>query len=107
MLNSSELQKRLYDSIRSNKCTNKGCLSNGEDNLEVAWFGKQYDEKCLTCSSCYIMNDEAVRKSIPTAFNVLPLRYGCPDSAPFWQSSHRRPKYTRRRSYRPSGRRLT
>ena len=27
----------------------------------------------VTCSSCFIMNDEAVKKSMPTAFNVLPV----------------------------------
>lgn len=27
----------------------------------------------MTCSSCYLLNDEAIKKSIPASFNVLPL----------------------------------
>lgn len=74
-MSSQEFFKKLEEHIRSSKCSNKGCLSNGKDNMEIVWFGNQYEEKMITCSSCFVMNDEALKKSIPTNQNVLPLRY--------------------------------
>ena len=41
-MNSQELQKKLEESIKSNKCSNKGCLSASSDHLEIVWFGNQY-----------------------------------------------------------------
>lgn len=74
-MNPAELSKKLDESIRAAKCSNKGCLSGGKDNLDIVWFGNQYEQKIITCSSCYVMNDEAIKKSIPTSQNVMPLRY--------------------------------
>lgn len=80
-MNPGELSKKLEESIRTAKCSNKGCLSGGKDNLDIVWFGNQYEQKIITCSSCYIMNDEAIKKSLPTAQNIMPLRYSIYDTA--------------------------
>lgn len=39
----SELYKKLEATIKGVKCKNKGCLSAGNDNLELVWFGEQYE----------------------------------------------------------------
>lgn len=65
--------KNMLDSLKTEKCTRKDCLSDKRGNLEVVWFGKQYDVKEVTCSCCFMLNDEAIKKSIPATFNVLPL----------------------------------
>ena len=69
----TDLHAKLGHLIKDAKCKNKDCLSNGNDNLELVWFGKQYEEKIITCSSCYVMNEEAIKKSLPTSMNVLPV----------------------------------
>lgn len=52
----TDLYLKLHQTIKDAKCKNKDCLSKGNDNLELVWFGKQYEEKIITCSSCYVMN---------------------------------------------------
>jgi hypothetical protein len=75
MINPPELQKKLEESIRAKNCTHKGCLSSGKDALDIVWFGSQFEEKVITCSSCFVLNDEALKKCVPSSFNVVPLRY--------------------------------
>jgi hypothetical protein len=65
--------KNLVESLKTEKCQRKDCLSDNIGNLEVVWFGKQYDTKDMTCSCCYMLNDEAIKKSLPATYNVLPL----------------------------------
>lgn len=73
---SSELSRKLIDQVRANRCSKKGCFSQQRDPLDVVWFGQQYgDSKELTCSACYVCNDEAIKASFPTQINVLPVRY--------------------------------
>jgi hypothetical protein len=73
---SSEQSRKLIEQARAFRCTRKGCLSQQRDPIDVVWFGQQYGEcKEYTCSACYICSDEAVKASLPTALNILPLRY--------------------------------
>lgn len=74
-MNLVEGSKKLEESIKMGKCKNRECLSGGKDNLEIVWFGNQYEQKKITCSSCFVMNDEAIKKSLPTNLNVVPVRY--------------------------------
>jgi hypothetical protein len=70
----ADIEKKLSEIIRSNKCDKKGCLSNNQDNLEVVWFGSKFDKKEITCSSCILMNDLVVGRLEPVAQNILPIR---------------------------------
>lgn len=65
----------MEESLRGARCSSKDCLSSGRDSQEIVWFGVQYEQKKITCSSCFVMNDEAVKKCLPTAVNVMPVRY--------------------------------
>lgn len=102
-MNPSELSKKLEESIRGAKCSNKGCLSGGKDNLDIVWFGNQYEQKIITCSSCYVMNDEAIKKSIPTAQNVMPLRLLNRNVVRSSPNSSARPKRMRNIKAPPNG----
>ena len=71
----SEITRKIVDQVKSSKCGKAHCKSQGRDQLEVVWFGKQYgQQKEVTCSACFICNDEAIKSAIPTQLNVLPLR---------------------------------
>jgi hypothetical protein len=72
-LSSYEPVKKIITELKSMKCSKKGCLSDHRDTLEVAWFGNLYENKEMTCSSCYILDNEAIKKSLPSNLNVLPL----------------------------------
>jgi hypothetical protein len=65
----------VVDIIRSNKCTRKSCLSGNQDNIEVIWYGKKYDIKESTCTSCVLRNDEVLSRLEPVALNMMPIRY--------------------------------
>ena len=71
----SDIVKKIQDEFRAGKCLNKGCESEQKDTPDIVWFGKQYEHKQITCSSCLIKNDEAMKKCIPSFQNVLPVRY--------------------------------
>ena len=43
MMSGGELYRKLADTVKAGKCNNKGCLSGCQDNVEIFWFGKQYD----------------------------------------------------------------
>jgi hypothetical protein len=73
---STEIARKIIEQVRANQCRKKNCVSQQRDPLDVVWFGKQYGvNREATCSACYICNDEAVKNSLPTHLNVLPLRY--------------------------------
>lgn len=73
---STEIARKIIEQVRAGQCKRNNCISQQRDPPDVVWFGKQYgSNKEVTCSACYICNDEAVKKSIPTQLNVLPLRY--------------------------------
>lgn len=72
---STEIARKILEQIRAGLCNKKNCISKQRDPLDVVWFGKQYGaNREITCSACYICNDEAVKNSLPTQLNVLPLR---------------------------------
>lgn len=73
---STEIARKIIEQVRANCCKKKNCVSQQRDPLEVIWFGTQYGaNREATCSACYICNEEAVKNSLPTCLNVLPLRY--------------------------------
>ena len=72
---SSEISRKIIEQLRCQTCKRKNCKSDQRDPLDVVWFGKQYNQKQITCSACFICNDEAIKNAIPTQQNVVPLRY--------------------------------
>lgn len=54
----SEITRKIVEQIKVNKCKKHNCRSQGRDQLEVVWFGKQYgQQKEVTCSACFVCND--------------------------------------------------
>lgn len=70
----ADIAKKITETIRLNKCQRKGCMSNNQDNLEVVWFGNEFEHKDVTCSSCVLMNEAAIGKVLPVGNNLLPVR---------------------------------
>jgi hypothetical protein len=72
---SSEIARKIIEQIHNTRCKKKNCPSQQRDPLDLVWFGKQYgDQRQITCSACFVCNDEAIKNAIPTQLNVLPLR---------------------------------
>ena len=86
---SSELSRKIIEQVRCQTCRQKNCHSDQRDPLDVVWFGKQYSQKQITCSACFVCNDEALKNAIPTQQNVAPLRYRTLHAASSSSSSRR------------------
>ena len=72
----SEITRKIVEQLKGSRCKKNNCKSQGKDQLEVVWFGRQYgQQREATCSACLICSDEAIKNAIPTQLNVLPLRY--------------------------------
>jgi hypothetical protein len=71
----AEFERKVVDVMRNNKCLRKNCLSGNQDNIEVIWYGRKYDVKEATCSSCVLRNDEVLTRLEPVALNMMPIRY--------------------------------
>lgn len=68
------METKILEAIRNNKCQRKGCLSAGQDNLDVVWYGQKFLDREITCSSCVLKNDEVLRRLEPVSTNLMPLR---------------------------------
>lgn len=70
----TDIDRKIAETIRLNKCQRKGCLSNNQDSLEVVWFGNEFEHKDVTCSSCVLMNEAVVGKILPVGSKLHPVR---------------------------------